>query len=91
MDKVGYEIRIRETALNKLKSLRNDDKTRIFQKIEELGRNPFEKNNVKKLVEFDISYRLRVGDYRILFERDDSIHIIDIIDIRHRKESYRRK
>ncbi len=91
MDIKKYDISIRETALKKLKSIQHEDKIRIFKKIEELGSSPFEMKNVKKLVEFDISFRLRVGNYRILFERDDSIHIIDIIDIRHRKESYRRK
>ena len=91
MDIIKYEVSIRETAIKKLKSFNSADKIRIFKKIEELGDNPFEKKSVKKLVEFDISYSLRVGDYRILFERDDSLHIIDVIDIRHRKESYRRK
>jgi len=32
-------------------------------------------------VNFDVAYRLRVGYYRILFERDDTLKIIDIIDI----------
>ena len=91
MESIEYDVSIRETALKKLKSFHSEDKLRIFKKIEELGNKPLEKKNVKKLVEFDISYSLRVGDYSILFERDDSVHIIDIIDIRHRKESYRRK
>ena len=62
-----------------------------MSRIEKLGNSPFEVKNVKKLVDFDISYSLRTGNYRVLFERDDKIRIIDIIDIRHRKESYRRK
>ncbi len=37
--------------------------------------------NVKRLVDYDASYRLRVGNYRILFDRDDVIRIIDVIDI----------
>ena len=45
--------------------------------------------NVIKLVEYDISYRLRVGSYRILFDKDDVIKIIEIIDIRQRKEGYK--
>ena len=77
--------------MKKLKELNSDNKQRIFKKIEELGSKPFDMQNVKKLVEFDISFSMRVGDYRVLFERDDSSHIIDIIDIRNRKESHRRK
>jgi mRNA interferase RelE/StbE len=91
MKSINYETQIRETALKKLKILSSENKQRIFRKIEELGSNPLDMQNVKKLVEFDISYSMRVGDYRILFERDDSSRIIDIIDIRNRRESYRKK
>ena len=47
--------------------------------------------NVKKLADFDVTYRLRVGDYRILFDRDDDNRIIDVIDILPRSRAYRRK
>jgi len=46
--------------------------------------------NVKRLVDFDVAYRLRVGNYRVLFERDDIIRIIDVIDILPRGRAYRR-
>ncbi|MBK7180751.1 MAG: type II toxin-antitoxin system RelE/ParE family toxin [Chloroflexi bacterium] len=46
--------------------------------------------NVKRLVNFDVAYRLRVGNYRILFERDDEIRIIDVIDVLPRGRAYRR-
>jgi mRNA interferase RelE/StbE len=86
----NYDVIIKASALKKMQLMNFDDKIRIMNKIEELEQNPFEKSNVKKLVQFDISYCMRVGDFRILFERDDSMKIIEIIDIRHRKESYRR-
>jgi mRNA interferase RelE/StbE len=40
------------------------------------------------LVNFDISYRLRIGNYRVFFEKDDEIKIIDIIDILRRDKAY---
>lgn len=46
--------------------------------------------NVKRLVEFDVSYRLRVGKYRVLFDRDDIIRVIDVIDVLPRERAYRR-
>ncbi|MBM2817069.1 MAG: plasmid stabilization system [Ignavibacteria bacterium] len=91
METEEYEISISETAIKSLKSIQKEDKKKIFKKIENLKENPLEMNNVKKLVDFDISFRLRMGDYRILFERDDENYIIEIIDVRHRKDSYRRK
>jgi mRNA interferase RelE/StbE len=90
MENKQYKINFRETALKKLRSINKVESIRIIKKIDELGENPFEMRNVKRLVDFDISYRLRVGDYRILFERDDSNKTIEIFDIRHRKETYRR-
>mgnify|MGYP000205607661 FL=1 len=45
---------------------------------------------VKRLVNYDVTYRLRVGDYRVLFERDDVIRIIDIVDVLPRGHAYRR-
>lgn len=90
MERNNYNIKLRETAIKKLKSLNKDEAARILKKVEELGKNPFEMHNVKRLVDFDISYRLRVGDFRILFESDDELKEIEIFDIRHRKETYRR-
>lgn len=46
--------------------------------------------NVKHLVKFDIAYRMRVGNYRVLYDKDDIMLIIDIIDTLHRKDAYRR-
>jgi len=47
--------------------------------------------NVKRLVDYDIAYRLRVGNYRVLFDRDDTIKVIDVIDILPRGRAYKRK
>ena len=85
-----YKIIFTDTAVKRLKSFSYKEKVKIFQKIEDLGKNPLANKNVKKLINFDISYRLRIGDYRVLFERNDEMKIIEIIDIRYRKESYRR-
>jgi mRNA interferase RelE/StbE len=79
----SYSIRLTETAVKSLKSISLDNKSRIIEKIDELGINPLEKRNVKRLVEYDISYSMRVGDFRVLFELNNKTHIIDIIDIRH--------
>jgi mRNA interferase RelE/StbE len=91
MKVVNYRIRFTDTALKSLKNLSVEIQIKVIKKIEELALNPIENRNVKKLVEFDVSFRLRIGDYRVLFERDDKLHIIDIIDIRHRNKSYKRK
>ncbi len=42
---------------------------------------------VKKLVNHDYSYRLRVGDYRVFFEFDGYVHIVSIEEVKKRDES----
>ena len=60
-----------ETALKNLQSCPQKDQYIILNNIEKLAQDPFNKSNVKKLVHFDVAYRMRVGNYRVLFDRDD--------------------
>jgi mRNA interferase RelE/StbE len=53
--------------------------------------DPLGMPNVKRLVEFYAAYRLRVGNYRVLFDRDDIIQVIDVVDVLPRGSAYRRK
>ena len=66
------------------------DQRRILEKIERLATDPRHMHGVKRLVAHDVSYRLRVGNYRVLFEREDVLRIIDVIDILPRGLAYRR-
>jgi mRNA interferase RelE/StbE len=85
---VAYNLKFTDIALANLKHYPKKDQIRIIEQIEKLALNPLEKSNVKKLVNFDFSYRLRVGDYRVFFEKDDGIKIIDVIDILRRDKAY---
>ena len=64
--------------------------TPILDRIEKLAADPAKMPGVKRLVDFDVTYRLRVGDYRVLFERDAVIRILDIVDVLPRGRAYRR-
>ncbi|MFV1975864.1 MAG: type II toxin-antitoxin system RelE/ParE family toxin [Candidatus Scalindua sp.] len=57
----------------------------MFEKIEALKENMF--GNVKRLTNTEPEYRLRVGDYRVLFEVEGEV--IVVYRIRHRKDIYR--
>jgi mRNA interferase RelE/StbE len=46
------------------------------------------KGDIKRLTNFTPEYRLRVGDYRVLFEIEDSSRIV-VYRVRHRREAYR--
>jgi mRNA interferase RelE/StbE len=84
----SYKIRFTKSAE---KDLRRIEKTRIFsvlEKIEALSVNP-RLEGIKKLVGSDAAYRLRVGEYRVIYTIDDGIKIVQIDRVRHRKEAYR--
>jgi mRNA interferase RelE/StbE len=57
----------------------------VLARIEEMSNDL--KGDVKRLTNFTPEYRLRVGDYRVLFEIEEKT--IVIYRIRHRRESYR--
>ncbi|MBT3215310.1 MAG: type II toxin-antitoxin system RelE/ParE family toxin [Deltaproteobacteria bacterium] len=79
------KINIRKSALKDLKNIDTQNKDRIHTKIKELINFP-SISNVKKLTRFEPAYRLRIGDYRVLFDvTEDTIEIGRIL---HRKDSY---
>ena len=88
---MSYHITFKNAALKNLSRYPKKDQQLILKNIEELAIDPATKSNVKKLVDFDVSYRLRVGNYRVLFEKEDGLKIIDVIDILNRDKVYRRK
>jgi mRNA interferase RelE/StbE len=86
-----YTIVFTETALKNLQRYPKKDQNLILDNIKKLAQDPHNKSNVKKLVDFNVAYRMRVGNYRVLFDREDSLQIIDIVDILRRKHAYRRR
>lgn len=61
--------------------------SRILEKIAELTANP-KPNSCKKLKNTNY-YRVRVGDYRVVYEIDDKDKSVTIYKIRHRKDVYK--
>ncbi len=79
------KIEIRKSAIKDLKKINNPYKENIHNKILELKKFP-KVPNIKKLTNFEPAYRMRVGDYRILFDVvDDTIFIGRVL---HRQGSY---
>ena len=81
------QINIRRTAIKDLKKIDKQAKQRIHDKIMELQQFP-NVSNIKKLTNFEPAYRIRVGDYRILFDVFENR--IEIGRVLHRKDSYNR-
>ena len=73
-----------ENAYNSLKKLESSISRRILKKVDELYENPFSRD-IKRLKGSD-GFRLRVGDYRIIFSIDKNT--IQILKVGHRKNIY---
>lgn len=84
----SYQIKIKPSAAKELEKLPRAIIPKIVTVINELAENPFPQG-VKKLTGFDRTYRIRVGEYCILYNLYDDILVIEIIRIRHRKDAYR--
>ena len=78
------EIRYTETALADLERLPTRAAGQIMRKIDRLRLGLH--GDIKQLTQYDFAYRLRSGNYRILFDLDNRIVIIQ--RILHRKEAY---
>ncbi len=80
-----YKVQFKPRAIKDIESLTSKFQSRIIKKIEEMSDNL--KGDVKHLTDTTPEFRLRVGDYRILFEIEGEAIII--YRIRHRREAYR--
>lgn len=79
-----YQIDYEKEALKELEKLESHISRRIIKKIDEMSENPFSKD-IKRLKGND-DFRLRVGDYRVIFAIEHSI--IKIWKVGHRKSIY---
>lgn len=70
-----------------LRRVEKEQRLRMLARLESLTVNP-RSPQVEKLAGSE-GYRLRVGDYRVLFTIDDRAQTITVYRIRHRREAYR--
>lgn len=84
----NYEVEFTKSAQKELCKLPRRAVYRIAKAIDILSVDP-RKGNVRPMVGTK-SWRLRVGDYRVVYDIFDKKLVILIIRIRHRKEAYRK-
>ncbi len=83
-----YAVVIARSARKELERLPWAAARRILPAIERLGADP-RPAGVRKLQGAEDLWRLRVGDYRVIYAIDDARHLVDVLVIRHRKDAYR--
>jgi mRNA interferase RelE/StbE len=80
-----YDVQFKPRAVRDIERLPSRIQAQLLARIEEMSNDL--KGDVKRLTNFTPEYRLRVGDYRVLFEVEKET--IVIYRIRHRREVYR--
>ena len=84
----SYSILLARSAAKELERVPTKDRQRIVNKIGALGENPRPVGAEK--LSGDDKYRIRQGDYRILYEIVDQQFIVTVVRIGNRREVYRR-
>lgn len=83
-----YSVTFARSARKELETLHIPYIERIVARIEALMREP-RPRDCKKLQGEENLWRIRVGDYRVVYAVYDEKRIVDIIAVRHRKDIYR--
>ncbi|MEH2160902.1 MAG: type II toxin-antitoxin system RelE/ParE family toxin [Nostoc sp.] len=82
-----YEIEFTKGAIKQLNKLPINIKNRIDSKILTLAIEP-RPNGVKKLKDEENTYRIRVGEYRVIYEIYDDVLLISVVKVGHRSKVY---
>lgn len=85
---MAYQLKLTPTAIKERQRLELPIKQRVDQALLKLREEP-KPPNVRKLSGSEHDWRIRVGDYRILYEIDEQEQAIIVWRIAHRREAYR--
>ena len=84
-----YEIIITKSIQKKLDNLPNNIQERVYDKISQLAEEP-RPDGVVKLKGYDNEYRIRIGDYRLVYEIQDEQLIVLLVQCKHRRDVYKK-
>jgi mRNA interferase RelE/StbE len=84
----SYRVALAASAEKELQGLPAKVVARIMSRLEDLATSP-RPRGCKKLKSGDTEWRIRVGDYRIIYEIDDTAKTVDVTRIAHRREAYK--
>lgn len=83
-----YKVELKKSANKELAKLPKPTLKKVVLKLRTLEQEP-RPTGCKKLKSNEELWRVRVGDYRVVYTIDDGLLIVDIRKIRHRKDIYK--
>lgn len=87
---MSYRIEVAPAAVRQLRKLDRVAQRRVQAAIELLASEPRPKG-AKKLVGGDGEWRVRTGDYRIVYEIHDNVLLVLVVAVGHRRDIYERR
>jgi mRNA interferase RelE/StbE len=87
VSKTDYTVEVTNPAKKELKGLSREIQVRVANALKALMSEP-RPSGVKKLRGCD-SYRIRCGDYRVIYDIDDKSRAVLVLIVRHRSAAYR--
>jgi mRNA interferase RelE/StbE len=84
----SYHVEIARSAVKDLRGIDRSWIPKIMATIESLESDP-RPSGCKKLVGSEHTYRIRIGDYRVVYELRDDKLIVLVVRVRHRRDVYR--
>ena len=85
-----YKLTFRRQAIKTLRQMPAREALRIRRELDELAESPDRRDLDVRPLGGRPGFRLRVGEMRIIFERDDDARVIDVLRIAPRGQAYRR-
>ena len=85
----SYKIEFKRSAERDIRRVQAALIPRILEKVEALGDDPSPRQSLK-LSGTEATYRLRIGEYRVIYSVDSETKTVVVYYIRHRREAYRR-
>lgn len=83
-----YQISFRRSAEKDLRKLDANTQQRVLNAVESLSKDP-RPDGCRKLQAASDAFRIRVGDYRVIYSVDNQVLIVAIDRVRHRRDAYR--
>jgi mRNA interferase RelE/StbE len=83
-----YAVSFRRSAEKDMRKLDAAVQRRVLRAIDGLAKDP-RPDGCRKLVGSDDAFRIRIGDYRVIYTVDDVVRIVAIENVRHRRDAYR--
>ena len=85
-----YELTIKRQAIKALQNMPRQNAQRIRRELDKLAAQPNRRDVDVASLTGRPGFRLRVGDWRIIFTRDDKAQVIDVLRIVPRGQAYKR-